>query len=117
MPTTVTVVLIFNEDLALATSRCAALERGVALTADAPAQLEHTRALVDLGAALRRANRRADARRPLRHALDLAERGGMHLTHAYQQLDITTRHELAPRFAHDDHHDTTLTAASHTLTR
>ena len=135
------------------------------------AQLEHTRALVDLGAALRRANRRVDARPPLRHALELADRHGMrrlarrargellaaggrprrtalsgidaltptehrvtalaalghsnrdiaqqlyvtrrtvetHLTHAYQKLDITTRHELAPRFADDDHDDATLT--------
>ena len=49
------------------------------MLADSPAQLEHTRVLVDLGAALRRANRRADAREPLRRALDLAERHGMRL--------------------------------------
>ena len=55
------------------------LERAVARLAGSPAQLEHVRALVDLGAALRRANRREDARGTLRHALDLAERGGMHL--------------------------------------
>lgn len=55
------------------------LRRAVALTADSPAQLEHTRALVEFGAALRRANQRADARTPLRHALDLAERDGMTL--------------------------------------
>ena len=36
------------------------------LLADSPAQLEHIRALVELGAALRRANRRAAARDPLR---------------------------------------------------
>ena len=53
------------------------LERAAALTAGAPCRLEHARALVDLGAALRRANRRADARPPLRRALDLGERGGM----------------------------------------
>jgi DNA-binding CsgD family transcriptional regulator len=34
---------------------------------------------VELGAALRRANRRAEARLPLRRALDLTERGGMRL--------------------------------------
>jgi DNA-binding CsgD family transcriptional regulator len=152
-----------------ATERIELLERAVALTADAAPQLEHTRALVDLGAALRRANRRADARPPLRHALERAEHHGMrllarrarselhaagarprrtaltgrdaltpaehrvatlaaagssngeiaqqlyvtrrtvetHLTHAYQKLDITTRHELAPRFA-DEHDDTAL---------
>jgi DNA-binding CsgD family transcriptional regulator len=40
-----------------------------------------------------------------------------HLTHAYQKLDITTRHELAPRFADDDHDTPLATTASHTLTR
>jgi len=55
------------------------LERAVMLLANSPAQLEHTRALVDLGAALRRANRRRDARAPLRLALDLADRHGMRL--------------------------------------
>ena len=60
-----------------ARSRCSTAPS--TLLAGSPAQLEHTRALVDLGAALRRANRRADAREPLRRALDLAERGGMRL--------------------------------------
>jgi DNA-binding CsgD family transcriptional regulator len=41
-----------------------------------PARLEHARALTDLGAALRRSNRRAEARGPLQDALDLAERCG-----------------------------------------
>ena len=41
-----------------------------------PARLEHARALCDLGAALRRANRRADARGALRDALALAEPSG-----------------------------------------
>jgi DNA-binding NarL/FixJ family response regulator len=53
------------------------LERAVQTLAGSPARLEHTRALVDLGAALRRANRRADARAPLRRALEQADRGGM----------------------------------------
>ena len=53
-----------------------------------PARLEHTRALVALGAALRRVNRRADAREPLRQALDQAERGGM------RRLADRARHEL-----------------------
>jgi DNA-binding CsgD family transcriptional regulator len=39
-------------------------------------RLEHVRALVDLGAALRRTGRRVAARLPLREALDLAVRGG-----------------------------------------
>ena len=59
--------------------RVAQLERAVEVLASSPARLEHTRALVDLGAALRRSNRRADARVPLRLALDQAERGGMRL--------------------------------------
>lgn len=40
------------------------------------ARLQHAEALADLGAALRRANRRKDAREPLREALDLAHRCG-----------------------------------------
>ncbi len=55
------------------------LERAVELLASSPARLEHTRALVALGAALRRANRRAEARDPLRRALEQADRGGMAL--------------------------------------
>ena len=41
------------------------LERGVAPSSASPARLDHVRALVDLGAALRRAGRRAHAREPL----------------------------------------------------
>jgi DNA-binding CsgD family transcriptional regulator len=44
--------------------------------ADSPARLEHARALADLGAALRRAGRRSDARKPLREALELAQACG-----------------------------------------
>jgi DNA-binding NarL/FixJ family response regulator len=53
------------------------LERAVGMLANSPARLEHTRALVALGAALRRANRRAEARAPLRCALEQADRSGM----------------------------------------
>lgn len=49
------------------------MRRAIALLAGCPARLELARAHVDLGAVLRRANRRADARRELRHGLDLAE--------------------------------------------
>ncbi|HEX2804703.1 MAG TPA: LuxR C-terminal-related transcriptional regulator, partial [Kineosporiaceae bacterium] len=55
------------------------LERAAALSAGGPAQLEHTRTLVEVGGALRRVNRRADARPRLRQALDLADRHGMRL--------------------------------------
>jgi DNA-binding NarL/FixJ family response regulator len=41
-----------------------------------PARLEYIHALVDLGAALRRANKRAAARRPLLIGLELSHRGG-----------------------------------------
>jgi DNA-binding CsgD family transcriptional regulator len=41
-----------------------------------PARLEHARALTDLGAALRRANRRSEARGELRDGLELAGRCG-----------------------------------------
>jgi DNA-binding CsgD family transcriptional regulator len=44
--------------------------------AGSPSRLEHARALVELGAALRRANQRAGARDPLRDGLELAERCG-----------------------------------------
>ena len=52
----------------------AALERATALTA--AGRLEHVRALVDLGAALRRRGRAEAAREPLREALHVADRGG-----------------------------------------
>jgi len=41
-----------------------------------PPRLETVRALVELGAALRRANERAAARQPLQQAADLARAGG-----------------------------------------
>jgi DNA-binding CsgD family transcriptional regulator len=64
------------------------LEQAVDLASRSPAQLEHVRALVDLGSALRRANRRAAARIPLRRALELADRDGMRLlaSRARQEL-------------------------------
>ncbi|HEX8123047.1 MAG TPA: AAA family ATPase [Solirubrobacteraceae bacterium] len=58
-----------DRGIELLTEACAVLD-------DSPAPLEHARALCDLGAALRRSNRRADARLPLRRALDLADACG-----------------------------------------
>ena len=55
------------------------LQRAVSILSRSPAGLERARALVDLGAALRRANRRREAREPLSRALDLAQRGGLRL--------------------------------------
>ena len=54
------------------------LRDAVAELERSPARLEHAHALCDLGAALRRANRRAEARGTLREALELAERSGAH---------------------------------------
>jgi DNA-binding CsgD family transcriptional regulator len=48
------------------------LREAVEVLASSAARLEHARAMIDLGAALRRANRRSEARRPLRAGLELA---------------------------------------------
>lgn len=52
------------------------LREAADLLATTRARLQHAHALADLGAALRRANRRKDAREPLRDALQLAHRCG-----------------------------------------
>jgi DNA-binding CsgD family transcriptional regulator len=52
------------------------LAEAVELLEPTPARLEYARALVDLGAALRRAGRRRDAQARLRPALELAHRCG-----------------------------------------
>jgi DNA-binding CsgD family transcriptional regulator len=52
------------------------LREAVAVLEGSEGRLEHCRALVDLGAALRRANRRTEAREPLQLGLDLADRCG-----------------------------------------
>jgi len=67
----------------------ALLQQATAALARSPARLEHARALVDLGAALRRANRRTEARAPLSRGLDLADRCGAEL------LSRRARDELA----------------------
>ena len=52
------------------------LEEAARVLDESPSLLERAKALTDLGAALRRANRRAASREPLRRALDLAQRCG-----------------------------------------
>jgi DNA-binding CsgD family transcriptional regulator len=52
------------------------LREAAAVLAGSPARLEYARALTDLGAALRRGNRRAEARGALQDGLDLAWRCG-----------------------------------------
>jgi DNA-binding CsgD family transcriptional regulator len=58
------------------------LHESVSTLEASPARLEHARALIDLGAAQRRANQRAQAREPLRRGLDLAHRCGARLLEA-----------------------------------
>jgi DNA-binding CsgD family transcriptional regulator len=52
------------------------LQEAVSVLAGSPARLEHARALVELGSALRRSGSRAAAREPLREGLELAARCG-----------------------------------------
>jgi DNA-binding CsgD family transcriptional regulator len=52
------------------------LREAVELLADSEARLEHARSLVELGAALRRSNRRREARQRLREGVDLAREIG-----------------------------------------
>lgn len=52
------------------------LRTAVDVLASSPAALEHARALLELGAALRRAGRRGEARGHLEHAMDAAHRRG-----------------------------------------
>lgn len=54
------------------------LREAVEVAEASPARLEHARALVDLGAALRRAGSRAQSREPLRAGLELAHSCGAH---------------------------------------
>jgi DNA-binding CsgD family transcriptional regulator len=64
------------------------LEAAVDVLAGTPDRLEHARALVDLGAALRRANRRRDARGALQQGLQLAERCGAHALAANARTEL-----------------------------
>src|SRR2546430_11135541 len=64
------------------------VEEAATVLESSPARLEHARALTDLGSTLRRANRRGDARDPLRRALDLADACGA------RPLAERARHEL-----------------------
>jgi DNA-binding CsgD family transcriptional regulator len=54
----------------------AQLEQAVETLRHTDARLEHARALVDFGVALRRSGRASDARTPLREGVDLAQRCG-----------------------------------------
>ena len=65
------------------------LAEAVALADSSPPRLEQIHALIDLGSALRRANRRAEAREPLRKALDLSHRGGAAALAARAQAELS----------------------------
>jgi DNA-binding CsgD family transcriptional regulator len=52
------------------------LRNAVTVLESAPAPLEHARALIDLGGALRRSGRRRAAREPLARALEISHRNG-----------------------------------------
>jgi DNA-binding CsgD family transcriptional regulator len=69
----------------------ALLREAVAVLEPSPARLELARSLVELGAALRRANHRREAREPLARGLDLARRcGGLALAErAHVELRAT----------------------------
>jgi DNA-binding CsgD family transcriptional regulator/tetratricopeptide (TPR) repeat protein len=54
----------------------ALLEEAVEVLSDSPARLEHAKALTELGAALRRTNRRSQAREQLRRAVERATNCG-----------------------------------------
>jgi DNA-binding CsgD family transcriptional regulator len=70
------------------------LRESVATLEGSPARLELARALVDLGALLRRSGSRAEAREPLRQGLALVERFGAF------RLERQAREELAATGAH-----------------
>jgi DNA-binding CsgD family transcriptional regulator len=67
------------------------LREAVEVLAGSEARLEHARALVDLGAALRRANRRTEARERLREGVDLARSVGAFglAGRAYEEIAAT----------------------------
>jgi DNA-binding CsgD family transcriptional regulator len=70
------------------------LQEAVDILHDAPTRLEYARALVGLGSALRRANRRSEARVHLREAVELAQRcrADTLVTQANDELAATGAH-------------------------
>src|SRR5204863_3309379 len=70
------------------------LREAVEVLAHSPARLEYARALVDLGAALRRGNSRSEARQLLRQGIELAHRCGASalVERANEELAATGAH-------------------------
>jgi DNA-binding CsgD family transcriptional regulator len=85
--------------LGLLTGDVVMLREAVELLAATAARLEHAGALVELGAALRRGNRRVEAREPLREGLDLAARrgGGALVQQAMAELAAAGARPRSPR--------------------
>lgn len=83
--------LVVAAEVGAAAGRLELLEKAVAVLEDSPAALEHARALVALGVALRRAGRRVDARAPLHQGVELARRCGAAtlVAYAYDELEAT----------------------------
>jgi DNA-binding CsgD family transcriptional regulator/tetratricopeptide (TPR) repeat protein len=67
------------------------LRESLSVLEPSPARLEHARTLAEYGAALRRANRRAEAREPLRTALEWARPAGALAVarRAHEELEAT----------------------------
>lgn len=82
------------------------MEEAVDIVAPSSARLEHAKALLAFGAALRHARRPTDARDPLRRALELAQELFVtpktverHLGNVYRKLGISNRHRLEAELA------------------
>jgi DNA-binding NarL/FixJ family response regulator len=75
------------------------LERAVATIEDSPRQLERAHAFVELGEALRRANRRVESRAPLREAFRLARRCGAARIARRAQAELEASGESVRRYA------------------
>lgn len=71
------------------------LREAVDVLKDSPARLEHARALIDLGAALRRGNNRSEARQLLRQGVELAHTcgGSVLVERANDELAATGAHK------------------------
>jgi len=78
-----------------------ALSEAVSVLERSAHRLEYMRALADYGVALRRANRIAQAREPLRRALELARRGGAIAIgkRAHAELEATGERSAPPEAA------------------
>src|SRR5262249_57677116 len=75
------------------------LQEAVAVLEPSPARLDYAYALADLGASLRRRNKRTAAREPLRLALELGQRGGATLLAARAHEELIASGARPRRFS------------------